>query len=45
MVPLTVKYVTFTDLVFWRLKISRSTNTKAAATTPNQTAEMRVRPI
>jgi hypothetical protein len=40
-----VKYVTFTDLVFWRMKISRSTNTKDAAATPNQAEEIRVRPI
>ncbi len=38
-----VKYVSFTDLVCCRMKISRSTKTKAAATTPNQTAEIRVR--
>jgi hypothetical protein len=44
MLPLTVKKLIFTDVVFWRMKISSNTKTKAAATTPNQAAEIRVRP-
>ena len=45
MLPLAVKNDTFTDLVFWMTKTSRSTSTTTPMITPTHVPESRVRPV